>query len=146
MSIRPVVLVAFLAIVAGCSPVMRVHGYVPSQSDIDLLLVGSDTKLSVEESGGRPSDKGFLDGNSWYYVESTVRNFMFLEPSVSERRVMVFDFDANDVLTSIENFGLEDGRVINLETRVTPTDSRRTGILAALFGNVGAIAPPIPGR
>lgn len=144
MSIRGLAGILLVAGVVACAPIMRVHGYVPLQTDLELLAVGADTKASVEETVGRPSDTGVLETGAWYYVESTVRTFLYLEPTVVERRVMVLDFDANDVLTGVSEFGLENGQVINLQTRITPTDRRRTGILSALLGNVGAIAPPIP--
>lgn len=145
MSIRLLAGALLVGGLVACSPIMSVHGYVPNKSDLDLLAVGADTKASVEETIGRPSDTGVLENGAWYYVESTVRTFLYLEPNVVSRRVMVLDFDQNDVLTNISEFGLEDGRVINLQTRITPTDRRRTGILSALLGNVGAIAPPLPG-
>lgn len=133
-----------LASIASCAPVMRVHGYVPTRSDLDQIVVGADTKLSIEEIAGQPSDTGLRDENAWYYVSSTVRNFMFLEPKVVERTVLAFDFDNDGVLTAISEYGLDDGRVIDLETRVTPTDRRRAGILSVLFGNLGGPTLAVP--
>jgi len=134
-----------LILLVGCAPILRTHGYVPSQSDLDLILVGADTKASVEETVGRAADTGTFESDAWYYVESTVKTFLYFEPEVVERRVMEFEFDGDEVLTAINQYGLEDGRVVNLQTRVTPTDGRRTSVLQNLFGNIGAIAPPLPG-
>ena len=145
MSIRLGCVAAVLILIAGCAPIMRTHGYVPAQDDLDLLLVGADTKASVEETVGRAANTGTFESDAWYYVESTVKTFLYFEPEVVERRVMEFEFDDNEVLTAINQYGLEDGRVINLQTRVTPTDGRRTNVLQNLFGNIGAIAPPLPG-
>jgi len=145
MSIRLGCIAGVLSLLLGCAPIERTHGYVPIQSDLDLLLIGADTKGSVEETIGRAADTGTFESDAWYYVESTVKTFLYFEPEVVERRVMEFEFDSNDVLTAINQYGLEDGRVINLQTRVTPTDGRRTSVLQNLFGNIGAIAPPLPG-
>jgi len=123
---------------------MRVHGFVPSKSDLDQIVVGADTKLSIEEIAGQPSDTGLRDENTWYYVSSTVRNFMFLEPKVVDRTVLAMDFDDDGVLMAISEYGLEDGRVIDLETRITPTDRRRAGILSVLFGNLGGPRLALP--
>ncbi len=132
-------------LIAGCAPILRTHGYVPVQDDLDLLLVGADTKSSVEETIGRAADTGTFESDAWYYIETTVRTFLYLEPKVVERRVLEFSFDGDDVLTAINEYGLEDGQVINLQTRVTPTDGRRTSVLRSLFSNVGAVTPPLPG-
>lgn len=144
MSIRLTVGLGLCLAMAGCSAITREHGFVPFEDDLASIVVGADTKLTVEEIAGRPSDTGVMDGNSWYYVSSTVKTVAFLEPEVVARRVMVFDFDASDVLQDISEFGIENGQVINLQTRVTPTDSRRLGLLQRLLGNVGMIAPPLP--
>ncbi len=145
MSIRLGCAVALIVLTTACAPIMRSHGYVPVQDDLDLILIGADTKSSVEETIGRAADTGTFASDTWYYVESTVRKFMFFEPEVVDRRVMEFEFDNDDVLVAINEYGLDDGRIVNLQTRVTPTDGRRTGILERLFGNIGAIAPPLPG-
>jgi len=144
MSIKVSLVSAFLLLTA-CAPIMRVHGYVPVEADLQSLAVGADTKASVEDLLGRPSDTGVLEGNSWYYVETTVKTLMFLEPEVIARRVLVLDFDRNNILREVGEFGLEDGRMVNLQSRVTPIDGRRSSILQNLFQNVGAITPPLPG-
>ena len=48
-------------------------------------------------------------------------------------------FDQNDVLASVTEYGLEDGRVIDLETKTTPTYGRQLTILEQAFGNIGVI-------
>lgn len=145
MSIRLGLTLGLIILLSNCAPIMRTHGYVPIQSDVDTLLVGADTKSSVEETVGRAADTGSFDSDAWYYVESRVRTFLFFAPEVVERRVMEFQFDTDGVLAEINQYGIEDGRVINLQTRVTPTDGRRTGILQRLFGNIGVVTPPLPG-
>jgi outer membrane protein assembly factor BamE (lipoprotein component of BamABCDE complex) len=131
---------------ASCAPTNRTHGYAPDQGEIELLTRGVDTKLSIEDAVGAPSDSGLREDGVWYYVESTVRNFAFYAPEVTERRVLVLDFDGDGVLSDISQFGLSEGRVVNLQTRVTPTESRRRSVLQRLLGNVGAITPPLPAQ
>ncbi len=123
---------------------MRVHGYAPDQAEIDALIIGGDSKLSVEEQIGTPPESGIQDANAWYYVESTVRTMAFFAPEVTERRVLVLDFDDQGILRDVARFGLEQGQVVNLQTRVTPTESRRVSVLRRLLGNVGSITPPLP--
>ena len=144
MSIRLAGILAVCVGLSACSAITREHGFVPFDDDLANVLVGADTKLTVEEIVGRPSDTGLVDDSSWYYVASTVRTFAFLEPEVVARRVVVFDFDNNDVLQNIAEFGIEDGQVIDLQTRITPTDRRRLSLLQRLFGNIGAVTPPLP--
>jgi hypothetical protein len=39
----------------------------------------------------------------------------------------------------VERFGLEDGKIISLATRVTPTYGREMTIVQQIFGNLGNI-------
>lgn len=143
MSNKLTMVLAFLVLTA-CAPILRVHGFVPLQEDLDQITPGIDTKASIEDTLGRPSDTGTLDGDAWYYVESTVRTFLFYAPEVVARRVMVLDFDTDGVLSNISEFGLDKGRVVNLQSRTTPIDGRRSSILNNLFRNIGAVTPPLP--
>lgn len=142
--LRLAALAGLVALTASCAPMVRTHGYVPYQEDLDALIVGADTKGIVEETIGRPQDVGLSDDETWYYVENTVSTLAFFAPEVTERTVLALDFDGDGVLSSINRYGLEDGRVIDLVTRVTPTDRRRRSILNQIFGNVGAVVPPLP--
>jgi len=51
----------FLILLSGCAPTLHTHGYVPVQSDLDLILVGADSKASVEETIGRAADTGTFE-------------------------------------------------------------------------------------
>ena len=143
---RACISVAALVAVTACAPIVRQHGYVPTMGDRDALVVGADTKLTVEDTVGRPSDTGLRDGDSWYYVENTISTFLFFEPEVTDRTVLALDFDADGILQNISEFGLEEGRVVELTTRVTPTDRRRRNVLSNIFGNIGGFGNvPLPG-
>ena len=114
--------------------------------DLDALVIGADTKLTVEDTVGRPSDTGLRDGDSWYYVANTVSNFLFFEPEIIDRTVLALDFDPDGILQNVSEFGLQDGRVVELTTRVTPTDRRRRNLLSNIFGNIGNVGrAPVPG-
>lgn len=148
MSIRRIwrfVLVAVVGLaISACSPMVRKHGYLPNQADTNALIVGVDTKASVEDAIGRPQDMGMRDGDSWYYVENTVSTFLFFAPKIAERTVLTLDFDDDGVLLDKTTYGLQDGQVIDLVTRITPTDRRRRSLLNQIFGNIGAVTPPLP--
>lgn len=130
------ILVLGTALVAGCAPTVRVHGYVPSQTDIAQVRPGVDTFASVEEKLGRPSSSGLLRDSSWYYVQSIVENRTYNAPRVIDRTVLAVNFNNNGVVQDITRYGLEDGRIVNLTTRTTDTGGRTLGVLEQLFGNL----------
>lgn len=129
------------SVLAACAPTTRIHGYVPSQADVARITPGVDDIFSVEESLGRPSSSGLLQEGAWYYVQSTVSTFAFNAPEVVDRTVLAVNFDQNGIVTGIDRYGIEDGRVINLTTRTTDTGGRQMGVLEQLFGNLLNIDP-----
>jgi outer membrane protein assembly factor BamE (lipoprotein component of BamABCDE complex) len=131
-----VALICFGIAATGCSPTVQVHGYVPSTADLSRIRPGFDDTGSVEEILGRPSSNGVLRDSAWYYVQSTVQNFTWHAPEVIDRRVIAINFNQNGTVRDVRRYGLEDGRIIDLETRTTETGGREMGMLEQLFGNL----------
>lgn len=127
--------------IAGCSPTFRNHGYVPPEEDLSELVVGIDTRSTVEDVVGPPTAGGVLRDGDYFYVRSRVRTFGPRRPEVVERQVLAVTFDADGVLQNIERFGLEDGRVVALSRRVTTSGVEDTTFLRQLLGNIGRIGP-----
>jgi outer membrane protein assembly factor BamE (lipoprotein component of BamABCDE complex) len=127
------------ALAAGCSPVIRNHGYAPPPEELADLRVGLDTRASVQSKIGRPAGTGLFTDNGWYYVSSKVEHLTYHAPEVVDRRVVAVMFDDNDVLAAVNEYGLEDGRVVDLETKTTPTHGRQLTILEQAFSNIGVI-------
>jgi outer membrane protein assembly factor BamE (lipoprotein component of BamABCDE complex) len=134
-----VALAALVTLAGGCSPVVRNHGYTPLPEELAELQVGLDTRYSVQSKIGRPAGTGIFTDNGWYYVSNKVERLTYHAPEVVDRRVVELLFDQNDVLASVTEYGLEDGRVIDLETKTTPTYGRQLTILEQAFGNIGVI-------
>lgn len=126
-----------LGSVMACSPTYRYHGYVPTDDELANVLVGADTRATVAEVLGRPSSTGLMDDGGWYYLASKVENFTYHAPKVVERQMVAVSFDGNGVVTNIERFGLEDGRVVTLSRRVTDTGAKGPGFFKQLLGNLG---------
>jgi outer membrane protein assembly factor BamE (lipoprotein component of BamABCDE complex) len=131
-----VALLLSLAAAAGCAPTTQVHGYMPPPEDIARIRPGFDDTGSVEEILGRPSSNGVLRDSAWYYVQSRVENFTYNPPRVVDRTVLAVNFDQRGVVRDIRRYGLEDGRVIDLEDRTTDTGGREMGVIEQLFGNI----------
>jgi outer membrane protein assembly factor BamE (lipoprotein component of BamABCDE complex) len=135
-----VVLVAVLgAAAAGCAPIVQTHGYAPDETLVAEITAGQDTRGSVQRRIGRPSATGVFDDSGWYYVATTVEEYLYHGPKVVDRRVVAIEFGENDVVTAVNSYGLEDGRIIDLQTRTTPTHGRKLTILQQLLGNLGRI-------
>jgi outer membrane protein assembly factor BamE (lipoprotein component of BamABCDE complex) len=125
---------------SGCAAEVRNHGYAPDDELLAGIAAGKDTRGSVRRKIGRPSTTGVFTETGWYYVATTVEHYLYHEPNVSDRRVVAVQFDTSDVVAAVNVYGLEDGRIIDLQTRTTPTHGRQLTIMQQLLGNIGSLS------
>jgi len=126
---------------AGCTPQYINHGYIPPAEDLEQIVVGVDTRTSVEEIIGSPSTAGVVNDSGFYYVRSRKRTIGALAPKTIERQVLAISFDNAGVVTNLETFGLERGQVVPLTRRVTTSGVSNSGFLRQLLGNLGRFNP-----
>lgn len=126
-------------VVAACSATYRNHGYMPTDGDIAALKVGVDTRETVATAIGQPGTAGLLTDGGWYYVQSRFKHFTYNAPEEIDRRVLAVSFDPQGRVSNIERFGLDKGRVVVLERRVTESNVKGVGFLRQLFGSLGRI-------
>lgn len=140
-ALRAAVILTVGLAIAGCSAIYRNHGYVPTEEDLAKVTVGVDTRDTVAEAVGVPSVSGVLNESGYYYVSSRLRHYGALEPKVVERQLVAISFSQSGVVQNIERYGLEDGRVITLNRRVTESSVNDQTFLRQLLGNIGNFNP-----
>ena len=124
-------------LLASCSTIYKDHGYLPLDTDLKSVVVGKDTRNSVTELLGSPSGSGVLEDGAIFYISTKIKNFLFYEPKVVSRDMIVVSFDEKNLVENIEKFTLEDGRVVVLSRRVTSAPVKGPRILSQIFGNLG---------
>ncbi len=135
--IRSGALGVLILIVGACSATYQDHGYVPTDTDLEEIIVGIDNRDSVAESIGRPTSFGVLEAGNWYYTQSRWRNFAYKAPQIIDRQVLAISFADDGTVENIERFTLEDGRVVPLSRRVTDINIKGITFLRQLLGNLG---------
>ena len=135
--VKAAVATAALSVLVSCSATYTNHGYVPTEFELENVLVGVDTRATVEEVVGRPSSTGVLSDSAWYYISSRIEYYAYRKPEVIERTVLAISFDQSGVVQNIERFGLEDGRVIPFARRVTTSSVRGTTFWRQLIASIG---------
>lgn len=132
---------AGLALLAlgACAEKYRSHGYMPPEDELQQIVPGVDTRASVEDLIGVPNAGGVLNNSGYYYIESEVRHFAWQRPTVTDRRIVAITFDGAGVVDNIVTYGLEDGRVVPLNRRVTRTSDGDINFIRKLFGNIGGL-------
>ncbi len=127
--------------VGACSATYQNHGYVPSDSELEEIIVGIDTRETVGETIGRPTSFGVLESGGWYYTQSRWRHYAFKAPKVVDRQLLAITYTDAGIVENIERFTLEDGRVVPLSRRVTDSNIKGITFLRQLLGNIGNLQP-----
>lgn len=125
---------------AACEPQFRKHGYTPPDDELLQIVPGVDTRGSVEDLVGVPTTSGVLNESGFYYVESRIEAIGPFKPTVTDREVVAITFDEAGVVTGIERYGLQDGRIVPLVRRVTVSGDGDISFIRKLFGNIGGLS------
>lgn len=128
---------AALALGACGEPRYAVQGYAPRSDELQRLTMGEDTTATVRRKLGEPTILGTFESGTWYYVSTVTEQRTYHLPEPIDRTVVQLAFNDAGVLESVNRYGLEDGRVVDLETRTTPTFGRELTLVQQLLGNVG---------
>ena len=135
-------LAAVLAVdTSACVAIYRDHGYVPNPEDLAAITPGRDTRDSVRAAIGSPGASGVLNEGGYYYIATRMRHYGGFEPKPVSRELVAISFNARGVVSGVERYGLENGRVIPLERRVTDNGTEDKTFLRQLLGNLGRIGP-----
>ena len=138
---RALIAVAATALLANaaCSPITSYSGFQAIDADPRKdVKVGADTKSTVRGKLGTPSATSTFDPNLWFYMNQVKARVAFRRPQVVSRNVTAIAFDKeSEVVTSVNNYTLKDGRVIAYNGRETPTRGREMTILEQILGTVG---------
>ena len=118
----------------SCTTNIKNHGYIPSKSDLDTLVIGKDNKESVSKKIGLPATAG-LEG-SFYYVKSTFNAPGFRSAQIIDRTVVLLSFDKHNFLRNIETFSVDKKNVVRLDYRVTETGLENKNILQQIIGSI----------
>ncbi|MFC3615022.1 outer membrane protein assembly factor BamE [Lutimaribacter marinistellae] len=142
--LKPVSRLLAIGVLLGsmaCTSIYRNHGYVPTAEELAALQVGVDTRDSVIEAIGTPSSSGMLDDSGYFYVTTRFRHYGARQPEIVSRQLVAIRFDQRGVVRNIERYGLEQGRIVELDRRVTDSSIEDKSFLRQLLGNVSTFNP-----
>lgn len=124
---------------SACAEIVRNHGYAPTDLELEEIIVGVDTRDTLDEAVGRPSTSGVLRESAWYFVGSQIRHYGATKPKEINREVVAISFTQAGVVENIERFGLERGQVVTLSRRVTETTKVQSTLVRQILRNFGRI-------
>ncbi len=128
------------SLMAACQPEINHRGYYAKPGAINQISQGM-SKTAVEAVLGSPSTTASINfqGDSYYYITSITRGRSFLQPVETDRQIIAVRFDKQDKVTSLAQYGLQDGRVIDINTRKTPIVGTEFSLLAEILKSTGGV-------
>ena len=108
------------------------RGYMAGDSGLNQVKPGMPAE-QVLATLGTPSTTSTVGGDAWYYISQKVeQKLRFMSPSVTDQRVIAVYFKQKKV-ERIANYGLEDGQVVDILTRTTPTAGSEVGFIRQML-------------
>ena len=126
-----------ILILCACEQRLTTHGFMPRDELIKQLSPGEQTKDMVSKLMGTPSSIGTFDDRVWYYITQRTKNQAFFKPVLTGQQILALEFDEQEVLQSIKQYGIEEARLIEPLADKTPTVGRKLTLMQQLFGNLG---------
>ncbi|MBZ8132502.1 outer membrane protein assembly factor BamE [Afifella sp. IM 167] len=124
----------------GCIGETQHRGYVVNELAMEQVPVGA-SREQVLIALGTPSTTADFGGEVFYYISQTAsRPVAFLNPRVTDQRVLAVYFDENEQVSQLANYGLQDGRVFDFVSRTTPTAGKDFSFVSQLLNAAGRVA------
>ena len=131
-----IILVCFGLALAGCEARTAIHGQTVDDAELNQIEPGVTTRAGVIEILGRPSFEGAFNSGKIYYL-----NDFMVEPAAGRKRMtkrtmIVFVFDANNVVSDVEVRDETSGKIIANLDKKTPTPGDNFTIAEQLFSTL----------
>ena len=123
--------------VSACAPTVATRGNMVDPDTVAVLKPGVSRREDVAAFLGTPTSVGTFNQNVWYYIGQKTEKIAFFEPDVTERRVVIVQFDDAGLVQDVKTLDASQGQDIEIVSRSTPTAGRELGFLEQVMGNVG---------
>jgi len=127
---------------SGCSTLDQgtIHrGYVFDEQTLSQVKIGAPAE-QVLGVLGTPTTTSTVGGDAWYYISQKVEQPLPSMPQrVTDQRVYAVYFDKSKRLTRIANYGLEDGRVIDMSSRQTVSTGGENRLLQGMLKQLSGL-------
>jgi outer membrane protein assembly factor BamE (lipoprotein component of BamABCDE complex) len=122
---------------AGTSEVIN-NGFIADEQTLALVPVGS-SREQVLLSLGTPSATATFDREVFYYIsQKRERKVAFMKPSLISQSVLAIYFDKKGTVAQRSNYTMQDGKVVDMISRTTPTGGTELTFLQRILSGGAA--------
>lgn len=138
MTLMPTAIALALAglLLGGCASQEVRQGHLFTAADIQQVQIGM-SQDQVRGVLGSPDTTSTVGADAFYYVSSTSKGAAFLQPTEIDRKILAVYFNPVGTVQQVANYTLQDGKVIDIIGRQTPTANGDKSLIEKLFKGVG---------
>ena len=113
------------------------HGQIYEENiDFQELQVGKTTKKEIVELLGSPSTTSNFDKEqSWFYISSEFRKYVFLDGVNTDQKILILSFN-KDILKNKEILLKDDINDIDYEENITDSRGQKVNWIRHFFSNL----------
>jgi outer membrane protein assembly factor BamE (lipoprotein component of BamABCDE complex) len=141
-SIRMAVALGLSVSLAGCFTATYQRGYLLDEAALAQVPQGSSQE-QVLLVLGTPSTVATVSGETFYYISQKSERTAFLNPEITDQRVLAVYFDQSRRVERIANYGMQDGKVFDFISRTTPTGGQESNIIKQILSS-STFTPKLP--
>ncbi len=94
---------------------------------------------------GTPSTTSTIGGEAWYYVsQRSERSLAFMPENIVDQHVLAVYFDKTKKVQRLADYGMEDGKVIDFQTRATPSAGSETNLVRSMLSAASSVSGMLP--
>ena len=132
-----IVLTVTCLLINACTGIKSNNGYLPVRDSIDQLKVNVTSTSTAKSKLGEPALVLGKKEPIFIYSSQVTNRVLFFEPKVISRDVLVLYFNKRKKLKKVDNFNLNDGQSIDLNTDTTTLNDDERSLLSGIFSNIG---------
>jgi outer membrane protein assembly factor BamE (lipoprotein component of BamABCDE complex) len=141
-SIRMAAALALAFSLAGCFTSTYQRGYILDEAALAQIPPGSSQE-QVLLVLGTPSTVATVSGETFYYISQKAQRTAFMDPKITDQRVLAVYFDQSRRVERLANYGMQDGKVFDFISRTTPTGGQESNIIRQMLSS-SAFTPKLP--
>ncbi len=127
---------------AGCFTATYQRGYILDEASLAQIPPGSSQE-QVLLVLGTPSTVATVSGETFYYISQKAQRTAFLNPEITDQRVLAVYFDQSRRVERLANYGMQDGKVFDFISRTTATGGQELNIIRQMLSS-STFTPKLP--
>lgn len=129
--------VSAAALASACAPIVSHRGYFADPRKTQAISAGVDTKATIQDRLGTPTEVATFDPDTWYYISSTEHVVSWHRAKTVNQSIIEVKFDGDGKVKDVKRFDKLPPRKVAFVSRITPTRGRELTFWEQIFGNVG---------